>query len=299
MRAIAAFSRIGAAGNLPSAPAGSAQARDRMMRGFTLLEILVALTVSAIAVLLTQPAIATGMLNLQRSTTINGLSAACTLRAARGERGRDTTVCSSPDGLRCGAAEDWDAGWIVHDGPTGSRDAPPRSILFDRGRPVFHRSTHPVRVPAFRGAPHAPDRLDRRGSRAARRSSSTIIARPRLADTPAWRPAPAARVSASGPSVSRVLFDGLSAGLLARAPDYRTPAGKPRRAGYFLADMLAQDLVARIAGEPPAGVGEAVRSWQRRASAPPACKRGTARGSEPPASGSKCAGPRVPAKPQG
>ena len=37
--------------------------------------------------------------------------------------------------------------------------------------------------------------------------------------------------------------------------------------GYFLADMLAQDLLARIAANPSATGGEEFRSWQRQASA--------------------------------
>ncbi len=162
-----------------------------MMRGFTLLEILVALTVSAIAVLLTQPAIATGMLNLQRSTTINGLVRSLHFaRRTAAERGRDTTVCSSPDGLRCGAAEDWDAGWIVHDGPTGSaRDGPPPgSILFrsrgQAGLSIRSNRTRFVFRP-FRGRSTNGTLIvcDRRGSRAARAIIINNIGRPRLADT--------------------------------------------------------------------------------------------------------------------
>ena len=37
--------------------------------------------------------------------------------------------------------------------------------------------------------------------------------------------------------------------------------------GYFLADLLAKDLVARIAANPAAAGGETFRSWQRQASA--------------------------------
>ncbi len=37
--------------------------------------------------------------------------------------------------------------------------------------------------------------------------------------------------------------------------------------GYFLADMLAKDLVAWIAANPSTSGGDELRSWQRRASA--------------------------------
>ena len=55
--------------------------------------------------------------------------------------------------------------------------------------------------------------------------------------------------------------------------------------GYFLAEMLSQDLVARIAANPSASGGEAFRSWQRRASAtlPGLQCEVTALGGEPPA----------------
>ena len=153
-----------------------------MMRGFSLLEILVALTVSAIAVLLAQPVISTGMLNLQRSTTINGLIRSLHFaRRTAAENGRDTIVCSSRDGRRCGAAEDWSAGWIVHDGPTGpilyrSRGQAGLSIRSNRTQFVFRpfrgRSTNGTLVIC-----------DRRGSSAARAIVVNNIGRPRLADT--------------------------------------------------------------------------------------------------------------------
>ena len=55
--------------------------------------------------------------------------------------------------------------------------------------------------------------------------------------------------------------------------------------GYFLADMLAKDLVTRIAANPSAAGGETYGSWQRRASAtlPGLRCEVTALGGEPPA----------------
>ena len=191
MRAIGDFNRSGAAVNFLSAPAGSALARDRMMRGFTLLEILVALTVSACAILLTQPVIATGMLNLQRSTTINGLIRSLHFaRRTAAERGLNTIVCSSPDGSWCGAVEDWGAGWIVHDGPSGSTPyAPsPGTILYrsrgQAGLSIRSNRTQFVFRP-FRGRSTNGTLIvcDRRGSPAARAIIVNNIGRPRLAAT--------------------------------------------------------------------------------------------------------------------
>ena len=160
-----------------------------MMRGFTLLEILVALTVSAIAVLLTQPVIATGMLNLQRSTTINGMIRSLHFaRRAAAESGRDTTVCASLDGRQCSGAEDWDAGWIVHDGPRRSTPyAPPEGAILYRwrvhtGLAISGNRTQFVFRP-FRGRSTNGTVIvcDRRGSRAARAVIVNNVGRPRLA----------------------------------------------------------------------------------------------------------------------
>ena len=55
--------------------------------------------------------------------------------------------------------------------------------------------------------------------------------------------------------------------------------------GYFLADMLAKDLVARITANPSTSGGDELRSWQRRASTtlPGLQCEVTALGGEPPA----------------
>ncbi len=162
-----------------------------MMRGYTLLEILVALAISAIAVLLTQPVIATGMLNMQRSTTINGLIRSLHFaRRTAAERGRDTIVCPSLDGRRCGGEEAWGAGWIVHDGPRGTAPyaPPPGSILYrSRGRTgltISANRTHFVFRP-FRGRSTNGTLIvcDRRGSSEARAVIISNIGRPRLART--------------------------------------------------------------------------------------------------------------------
>ena len=210
MRAIGVFSGRRQARIFPSAPAGSALARDRMMRGFSLLELLIALTVSSIAVLLAQPVIATGMLNLQRSTTINGMIRSLHFaRRTAAEKGRDTTVCSSPDGWRCGAAEDWDAGWIVHDGPNGFEGAR-AAAGFDPlpiarpGRFVHSLEPHPVRVPAVPRALHQrhPDCLrparKQRGARNRRQQYRQAAAcRYRQRWRPAFLPARLSRQAAS------------------------------------------------------------------------------------------------------
>ena len=159
------------------------------MRGFTLLEILVALTVSAIAVLMTQPLIATGTLNLQRSTTINGMIRSLHFaRRTAAESGRDTTVCASPDGRQCSGTEDWDAGWIVHDGPRNTTAyAPPAGSILYRSRgqtglTIRGNRTQFVFRP-FRGRSTNGTLIvcDRRGSSEARAVIVNNFGRPRRA----------------------------------------------------------------------------------------------------------------------
>lgn len=160
-----------------------------MMRGYTLLEILIALTVSGIAVLLTQPVVATGMLNLQRSTTVNGLIRSLHFaRRAAAERGSGTALCASPDGRQCGGEDDWSAGWIVHGGAGKKAPyAPPADAILYRwrgraGLTISANRTQFVFRP-FRGRSTNGTLIvcDRRGSGAARAIVVNNIGRPRLA----------------------------------------------------------------------------------------------------------------------
>lgn len=161
------------------------------MRGFTLMEILVALTVTTITVLLTQPVIANGMLNLQRSTTINGLIRSLHFaRRSAAERGRDTVLCASGDGLRCSGGEDWDSGWIVHDGARGTAPyAPPSDSILHRSRGITGLAVSGNRAQfvfrPFRGRSTNGTIVvcDRRGSAEARAVIVSNIGRPRLART--------------------------------------------------------------------------------------------------------------------
>ncbi len=161
------------------------------MRGFTLMEILVALSVTTIAVLLTQPVIATGMLNLQRSTTINGLIRSLHFaRRSAAERGRDTIVCASSDNRRCSGSEDWGSGWIIHDSArkTGAYAPPSDSILYrSRGRTTLaisaNRTQFVFRPFRGRSTNGTLTVCDRRGGAEARAVIVNNIGRPRLART--------------------------------------------------------------------------------------------------------------------
>ena len=190
MRAIDAFKGSENRPIFAPAPAETAHARDRMMRGFTLMEILAALAVSTIAVLLTQPVIAAGMLDVRRSTTINGLIRSLHFaRRSAAERGRDTVLCASADGWRCSGG-DWSSGWIVHDDPsrTGAYAPVARSVLHrsrsGNGVAISANRTQFVFRP-FRGRSTNGTLVlcDRRGSSEARAVIVSNLGRPRLAST--------------------------------------------------------------------------------------------------------------------
>lgn len=84
----------------------------RDSRGFTLLELMVALTVAAILFGVGVPSFVDMVRNNRAAANVNELSAAFAIaRSESARRGINVTVCRSTDGLACGA--DWAAGWIA------------------------------------------------------------------------------------------------------------------------------------------------------------------------------------------
>ena len=86
--------------------------------GFTLIELMVAVSVAAILTAVAIPAFSNFMMNDRDSSQINALSSS--FNYARSEAVKRNTpvgvqVCPSTDRLTCNAAAPWSSGWIVQD----------------------------------------------------------------------------------------------------------------------------------------------------------------------------------------
>jgi type IV fimbrial biogenesis protein FimT len=101
-------------------PAG----RRRRIAGFTLLELLTALTVAGIVLAVGVPSYQNIVRNNRAAANANELVAALTIaRSEAVRRGDRVSICRSTDGATCGA--DWADGWIVFvDGAATDTAAP-------------------------------------------------------------------------------------------------------------------------------------------------------------------------------
>jgi type IV fimbrial biogenesis protein FimT len=86
----------------------------RTAAGFTLLELMITLTVAAIIISIGVPSFSSFIANTRATTYTNDLVLA--LNLARGEatrRGVPVRACSSTDATTCNGTDDWSTGWIV------------------------------------------------------------------------------------------------------------------------------------------------------------------------------------------
>ena len=86
----------------------------RSNRGFTLIELMVAVALLAILVGYAQPALQTLLFKEAQTTAINSLIGH--LQLARSEaimRNSDVVVCKSSDGAYCIKSGEWEQGWLV------------------------------------------------------------------------------------------------------------------------------------------------------------------------------------------
>jgi type IV fimbrial biogenesis protein FimT len=86
-------------------------------RGFTLIELMVALAVAALLFAIGVPMLRDVTLGSRLSAAANDLLASVQLaRSEAIKRNLAVTLCASDDGATCAAAGGWELGWIVVDG---------------------------------------------------------------------------------------------------------------------------------------------------------------------------------------
>src|SRR5690349_14003218 len=87
----------------------------KTLRGLTLLELLCALSIAAVALTAGVPAFRSFVLDAQLTADVNGWVLAVQIaRSEAAKRGRPVIVCKTDDTYRCGgAALPTDAGWMV------------------------------------------------------------------------------------------------------------------------------------------------------------------------------------------
>lgn len=87
---------------------------DERQKGFTLLELMVTISVAAIILSVGVPGFISFIQNNRAVTHTNDLVTALNLaRSEATRRGSRILVCSSTDGASCEDSNDWSTGWIV------------------------------------------------------------------------------------------------------------------------------------------------------------------------------------------
>lgn len=90
-------------------------------RGFTLVELLVVLLVTAVLLAVAAPSLAGLRERMEALQAFHALTTALAqARMAAVERGHPVSVCPSADGQRCRTDLVWDDGWLVYLDPTRS-----------------------------------------------------------------------------------------------------------------------------------------------------------------------------------
>jgi len=88
------------------------QTRAGQIRGFTLLDLVITLSVAAILLSLSVPSFSTAIQNNRMVTQVNELNTALSLARSEAVKRNDTiTLCQSSNGTSCTGS--WQNGWIV------------------------------------------------------------------------------------------------------------------------------------------------------------------------------------------
>lgn len=161
------------------------------LAGFSLLELLITLSVAGILVALAAPSFQGILLDSQRTVAVNSFVHSIHLaRVTAATQGRTVSICRSTDGDSCSnSTANWQHGWIVF--VNNDRDEPP---MRDSNEPILSVQaawrdgtvTSNRRSYSFRPYQHAVVNgslvfCDRRGPTQARAIIINIAGRPRIA----------------------------------------------------------------------------------------------------------------------
>ena len=161
-------------------------------RGYTLLELLVTLTLAVVLLALGVPGLRELALDARRTADVNALVSAIHLaRSESLKQARAVVLCHTVDGIACaGARQPYDLGWMVF--VDADEDSPPRrdehEVLLLHYAPVIEGSIRSNRAsyifhPYYRRSTNGTVVFcDIRGSSAARAVIVSYTGRPRVAD---------------------------------------------------------------------------------------------------------------------
>ena len=164
--------------------------KPRNSGGFTLVEVLVAIGVLAVAVLAATPGLGEYLRDCRRSATLNLLAHAVhTTRAAAAALGVRATLCGTFDGTSCSQSNDWsDAVLVLPDSPraAAASPAPVRVLRLDAGRTRQTVRSNRNAIELDPLSPYATTATvtvcDDRGARSARALIVSRTGRPRISD---------------------------------------------------------------------------------------------------------------------
>jgi type IV fimbrial biogenesis protein FimT len=107
--------------------------KQRLRRGFTIVELMVSLTILSVLIAVAVPAFRDAGLPSQLRAVANGLLAATQIaRSEAIKRNAAVQLCVSADGKTCGSGN-WQQGWIVTNGTT--------VLHFEPAAPIGYRVT--------------------------------------------------------------------------------------------------------------------------------------------------------------
>lgn len=119
--------------------------------GFTLIELMVTIAVSAVLIMVAVPSFNDAILNSKLTGNANNLLSS--IQVARSEAIKRNTVvlmCRSADGKTCATTGGWEQGWVVRvSGPVSATDPDPNLILVQPRLPAIMTVTGPTTDVSF------------------------------------------------------------------------------------------------------------------------------------------------------